>query len=488
MLPFMRTAISKYNYLSLAAKAAIWFTICNFILKGINFVSTPIFAALLEPSEYGILSVYVSYEQIILILSTWEIPLSSYQKGLLNYKDNIPFFTKSSVIFANIISTVFFAFVIIFYKWISFFTGFSQENLIFLYIYMLLWPAFNCWIVLKRSQFDYKRAIIVTILNALISVLLPMIAVHMISRTAGTKFNFTLIGSSFIFVFFYFQIIREGGSLSDTNLIKKQWRYIALFQIPLVIHSLSYAILVQADRVMISKMVGSAEAAYYSVSYNIAQVIGIVQTSLMQALIPWILSKLDNKDYKEIQKTSGLLLVIVASAVALFVFVSPEVIKLLFSEDYYEAVWSMPPVTISVYFMFLNALFVWVENYYEKTQYVAIASVICAAINIVLNYFAIGIFGYIACGYTTLISYILFALLHYCFVLKIKRDNCINEKIYDLKQNMAISIILIGVMIVAAFTYDYVLIRYLIIIAILFGIMIYRDRIITLFTKIRNKQ
>ena len=43
---------SKYRSLSVQAKAALWFTICSFLQKGISFITVPIFTRLMSTQEY----------------------------------------------------------------------------------------------------------------------------------------------------------------------------------------------------------------------------------------------------------------------------------------------------------------------------------------------------------------------------------------------------------------------------------------------------
>lgn len=42
---FYMNITSKYRSLSVQAKAALWFTICSFLQKGISFITVPIFNA-----------------------------------------------------------------------------------------------------------------------------------------------------------------------------------------------------------------------------------------------------------------------------------------------------------------------------------------------------------------------------------------------------------------------------------------------------------
>ena len=72
--------IKQYNSLSLQSRAAIWFVICNILVKGFNFFSAPIFASLLSSDQYGIVSVYNAYQQILVIFATLELYLAAYNK------------------------------------------------------------------------------------------------------------------------------------------------------------------------------------------------------------------------------------------------------------------------------------------------------------------------------------------------------------------------------------------------------------------------
>ena len=60
-------------------------------------------------------------------------------------------------------------------------------------------------------------------------------------------------------------------------------------------------------------------------------------------------------------------------------------------------------------------------------------SAVCASVNVVLNYFLIPIYGYVAAAYTTLFSYIVFALSHIFYVnfllMKNEQSDGINAKL-----------------------------------------------------------
>ncbi|MFQ8957472.1 MAG: oligosaccharide flippase family protein [Eubacterium sp.] len=65
----MNKIIQKYKNSNVAIKAALWFTICNLLQKGITMISMPIFTRLLSTEQYGVLTIYNSWYSIISIIS-----------------------------------------------------------------------------------------------------------------------------------------------------------------------------------------------------------------------------------------------------------------------------------------------------------------------------------------------------------------------------------------------------------------------------------
>ena len=47
-----RKLIEKYRSFPVTLRAALWFTVCNFILKGISFICMPIYSHVLSEEEY----------------------------------------------------------------------------------------------------------------------------------------------------------------------------------------------------------------------------------------------------------------------------------------------------------------------------------------------------------------------------------------------------------------------------------------------------
>ena len=144
-----------------------------------------------------------------------------------------------------------------------------------------------------------------------------------------------------------------------------------------------------------------------------------------------------------------------------------------------DAIYVIPPISTSVFFIFVYSMYSTVEYYYQKTGKIAIATTISASLNLVLNYFGIRLYGYHAAGYTTLICYICLSICHYLFYKTIiKKELPQVSEIYNLKLIIAIGLFMITFMCVMAVTYEIILIRYLIITVLIAVLIIFRKRFI----------
>ena len=473
----------RYNMVPIQIKAVIWFTIGNVILKGISFFTSPLFARLLSTYEYGRLTLFQSYEQIILIFGTWELGLGPYQKGLFKYKTEKSKFTSYLIAYSNIITIILFCLVVLFWKPFMTFTGMDTPCIIVLFIYIYTQTAFQCWITRSRVDFAYRKLTILNVSLAVLQIVFPLIAVLVLRRDASIKFTFTLFPAIIVNIVIMIMDFKPAELLIKGRENYREYaHYLTSFTLPLVLHSLSYYILSQSDRIMIGKMTGEEKAGIYGVAYTIAMVVMLVQNSLTQVLSPWMYKKLENKQYSIIKKTLLSVVVFVGIIYILFNLLAPEVVLIMYPDSYHEGIWCIPPIVSGIFFMFLYSLFVNVETYFERTKYIAIISSISAALNIVLNYIGIGYFGYIACAYTTLICYIFFSVGHYLVMNRITKINKIS--LFNGKIILMFGVLVLLIILSCLLIYQYRMVRLIIALCIILGILASYKKISGMIIKI----
>lgn len=462
----MRKIIGRYKYLPIELKATIWFTICNFALKGISFICMPLYTRLLPADEYGRMNVLTSYEQIFNIFATFEIYLGAFQRGILKFNSDVKTFEQSIVFFSNILTVTMFWIFILFQNSITSFTGISLSLYAIMTLYFLGFTPYNCWLNKKRFYYEYKSPVLITVGMSLLANLFPMLFLLVWKRTAYVKVAGTLIISTIFCIPFWLDDFNPVSLIKNKKRTKEYLSFALKFQSPLVFHSLSYYILNQSDRIMIDKFSDPTKVAFYSVAYSLATVIILVQNSINQVLKPWRYKKLEVKQYSDVSKLSDFVLTLVGGAIIVFMLIVPEVFRFLFTEQYYESLVCIPPISMSVYFLFLYTIFVDIESYYGNTKYIAYVSTVCAILNIVLNYIGMKIFNYVICAYTTLVSYAVMSFFHYLFMVKTCKRVGIQNVPVNAKFIWKFSAVMMGAFIVINSVYQIALLRYIILIII----------------------
>lgn len=169
-----------------------------------------------------------------------------------------------------------------------------------------------------------------------------------------------------------------------------------------------------------------------------------------------------------------------------FMLIVPEAFKLLFREEYYEALVCIPPVTMGVYFLFLYTIFVDIESYYGKTNYIAYVSTFCAVLNIVLNYIGMKFFSYVVCAYTTLICYAVMSFLHFVFMKQTCKAAGLSELPLDARFVWMFSFILIIAFVGINSIYSSVILRYSLLTVLLTIVFVYRKKIKRVLSWVRS--
>lgn len=473
----------KYKGLSYGVKAGLWFTFCNMVQKGISFLTMPIFTRIMSQTDYGIYNTYLSWYNFILIFTSLNLSYYVFSKGMVKYEEDRDGFVSSLQSLSTTTTIVVFVFYILFRNFANKLLGMTTSLMLCMFVQLFFEPSISYWTARKRFEYDYTKVVIISIALSLIN---PILGIVMVIASNNAVFARALSVTIVYFVFgivLFFIIKRNGKKLLNT----KYWKYALAFNIPLIPHFLSSTALSQADRVMITNMTGADNTALYSVAYSIGMVTMLFSQAIQQALLPWQYTKIKNRDYENIQDVPSATMVIVMGINTLFIAFAPEVMKIVAPGEYAEAIWVIPPVCCSVYFMYLFNLFANIEYYFEESKYVAVASILAASINIGMNYVFIPVFGYVAAGYTTLACYIMLAISHFFCMKLICKKNSFDIQPYNIRITLLISLAMIGVMLSVIMFYRNVYIRYSIIAVIFIISIVFRSKLISIIKSIGKK-
>lgn len=465
--------LRKYKDLKAPAKAALWFTVSNILQKGISFISTPIFTRIMSKEQYGAYSVYQSWYSIVIIFATLNLYAGVYNNGMTKYPEDRSRYTSSLQGLSTSITCILLVIYLCALDFWNEIFGLSTIFVLAMFAEILVIPGYNFWSAGQRYDYKYRKQILVAVLITLLVPIAGIISVLNTTYKAEARVISMVLVHICFAGFFYLYNFKKGKTFFN----KTYWKFALAFNIPLIPHYLSQTILNQVDRIMISNMIGSGEAAIYSVAYTVSMMMTIVTNAINNSFVPYTYKSMKSRNMDGVRKNSNFLVVIVFAICILAMAFGPEIIWIVASPDYYDARWIIPPVAAALFFMFLFPLYCNIEFYYEETKCIMVASCLAACINIGLNFIAIEAFGYIAAAYTTLFCYILLVFTHYFVHLWVMKKHGHTEKIYNTKFFVELAIVLLGVMIVMTMFYDIWFLRYSIILGISVVIIIKRTLI-----------
>ena len=189
----------------------------------------------------------------------------------------------------------------------------------------------------------------------------------------------------------------------------KYWKYGLAFSLPLIPEALSVQIMNQSDRILIRKIVGDTAAGIFSIGMTVSYVVWILEDSVWNAWIPWLYEKIAREEADEVEKPWTIVMHMFGLLSWLLVVLAPEEIFILGGERYRAAVWLIAPLVTGTLFRFYSYSYSAVQNYYKRTQYVAMGTIGAMILNLVIGYIGITAFGYLSAAYMMAVSY--FALL-----------------------------------------------------------------------------
>lgn len=470
----MQSIKNKFENISITAKAAFCFMLCSTIQKAISFITTPVFTRIMTTEEFGRFNVYVSWFNTFLIITTLKLDGAVFNKCMSKFRDS-----RKGVVLAfqnstSIVTCICFILYIIFQKQINSLTELSTVITILMFVQLFFQPAYSFWLGIERYEYRYKTFTSITLLWAILNTGVGVLAVLCIeSLDKGTARIISNIAIQTVFgMVLYIINLQRGRSAFSKN----QMDYAIKFNIPLIPHYMSQYILDQMDRIMIQKMVGVTQVGIYTVAYNVGTAMKIVTNSLVSAITPWYYDLLERKSYSEINKKFESTVYIAMIPVFLFIGFAPELMSILATAEYKEAMYVIPPVCVSNVFLLMYSFFSIIEFFYEANKFSMFATGAGALLNIILNYSCIKQYGYIAAGYTTMICYALFAVAHFFYSQYVLNKHS-GQMVFKIGTVMLLILINIGYAVLMSCTYQNTLIRYCAVGVLILLIIAFRNKL-----------
>ena len=392
-----------------AAVSGFFYVLVQVLVRGITFLTTPVYTRLVSTEQYGVIRIYESWLLIAVPVMSLCLYRSVY-KAKFDFGDRFNAYVSSAQTLSCISTLAIFAVITLFFRrQFMAFTGMSGLMYVYMLLFVITYTGMYFFQYREKQLMRYKRSVTATALAMFPATALSILLLYWGNRTGrqDSLVHLRVIGfyTPQILVGFVLiaSMLRDGRTLYR----KEYWKYALLFSVPLIPEVLSIQIMNQSDKIMIQKMVGDASAGIFALGTTVSFIIWILEDAVWGAWQPWMYEKINREETEDIEKPWISVVVIFGLVSWALVALAPEIILILGGKKYMDAIYLIAPMVTGTLFRFCSYGFSVVQTYHKKTQYVAAGTIGVMFVNVALNYVCILFFGYRAAAYTTTASYFL---------------------------------------------------------------------------------
>ena len=397
---------------SVVAKNALIYTLFSIINKAIPFLLLPILTSYLSQKDYGYISLFNSYTQLIAIFVGMNVN-SAVSTNFFHLDEQSFKKYLGNVFYIIGFSTVIVIFIVLFFqKYIqnSFNIPLTWLILgIFVALMMIVTELhLAIWRLRQQSKPFVVYSLLLTLTNISISLLLIIVyELQWEGRLYGILFSFGLFGSVSFFL-----LVKTGNAIF--SFCKAYIKDAIRLGISLMPHYLALWGRTSLELMIISSLLSVENTGLYAVGYQFGAIFGILVGAINTAYAPYQMQQLknlsDENRYVLVKHTYLYFLIIFPSA---FVFagIMKVIFPLMVDIKFQSAEHIIIPITLAyafqgMYYMVVNYIF-----FAKKNYLVSISTTTALLVQILLLFLFIksqGIFGVaLAACFSFLFNFIL---------------------------------------------------------------------------------
>lgn len=390
-----------------AFKAGIFYVISQLFVRGITFLMTPVFTRLLSQQQYNLVKFFESWLLIflpVMSLCLWR----SVERAKYDVKERFNEFVSSVHTLSYLSVTVFFLLFLLFRKPLQKFCRMDDFMMYIAFLYTYAHTSIYYFQRREKQMMRYRASMTFTAVTVVPATLLSVLLI-VIGKAGGHEdslVNLRIAG-------YYIPMIAGGFAVAVLMAVQgrklvnfEYWNYALRFSLPLIPEVLSIQIMNQADKLMVTTMVGDISGSVFTLATTVSYIIWILEDSVWNAWLPWMYEKISIGEGKDIQHYWSVLMHGFGAISWGLVLFAPEIILILGGKKYEAAIYLVAPMVTGTLFRFYSNSYTAIQNYYKKTGFVAASTVSVMVLNVILNYIFILLFGYRAAAYTTAFSYL----------------------------------------------------------------------------------
>lgn len=389
---------------NLLLKSSVAYVLATILGQGFSFLGIIIFTRIMTQEEYGNYSTYYAYVSIFAVLIGANL-YYALNNAYIDKPDCIHEFRKSVLALSVMIATGVSALLtlvgcVITHKFSAFISIMSALHSYGFFVV-------NYRIYSANMENDYKKKQWLLILPNMMQLLIAIVFIFVLpingyyARVLGS-----VIGVLLVAVIPFIEMIHCKGNVIN----REYWGYALKIAMPSILMSLSYMVMQQSDKVMITEFCGAEETAIYAVIYYLGYAVMAVDQALAPVRQSWIYQRLHEGDVKKAKMLQKWYLSLIAFIGAVLYMIGPELIKLVAPRSYWRFSLVVPFVC-GACVMAMYRFYTEILLFYKKNMSLSISVFFAAALNVLLNMIWIPKAGASAAAYTTVAASIVLFFL-----------------------------------------------------------------------------
>ena len=396
------------------SKDSLIYGMGNAVLRILALITAPIFTRVFIPAEYGVISLIaslISFVSLFLIFGMDNALFVSFYE----HKKQKKLVASSAFWFLFIWGLALILIANLFVGTIAakIFPGQNYEIL----FRIALWTAYltlliNFAKIIFRLEFRSKTFAVISAINAIVVTGLMILFVVYFKKGLTGYFTGSLVGTAFTLIIALFCIKKNLLIQVSIKRLKEMLRF-GVFVLPA---SLAFFVFDLSDRFFINHYRDLTELGLYSIGINIASLIVFFSFAFGQAWSPRVMDMYftKRKIYNEFVPRffAYHLIFFFSIAVAISIF-SLEILKIFTTPKFYPASAVVGPLALAMVFSASNQITSLGITISKKTKYLALFTMMAAAVNIALNFLLIPKYGMVGAAIATALSYLFLTCIYF---------------------------------------------------------------------------
>jgi len=254
-----------------------------------------------------------------------------------------------------------------------------------------------------KSKYVVHAQFVQLIISSIVKIILVVNEAPLIWFASVYSLDVIVLAMGLVFAYLY-----NGDNIFSWKWSFETSKYLLHDSWPLILAGVVISVYMKIDQVMIKEMLGAKEVGLYAAAVKLSEAWYFIPMAIASSLFPAIINaKVYQKEvyYQRLQKLYDLM-VWIAIAIALpTTFLSTLVVEFLYGKEYLGSSSVLIIHIWTAVFVFLgvaSSKYLLAENFIKKTFY---RTFIGALLNIIMNYYLIGIIGIQGAAISTLISH-----------------------------------------------------------------------------------